>query len=50
LENCILRESVVGDGTVIETVILENSLIGSGARIKGRAGNMNIGDTSGVDL
>ncbi|MCK4538739.1 MAG: NTP transferase domain-containing protein [Candidatus Krumholzibacteria bacterium] len=52
---CSIRDSVISNsilnrGSSLSNVILEDSVIGAGAEVKGRKGSLNISDDSQVDL
>jgi glucose-1-phosphate thymidylyltransferase len=47
IENTILRNSIVEAGTSIKDMVIEGSLIGKKASLKGRAEQFNIGDDTG---
>jgi glucose-1-phosphate thymidylyltransferase len=44
IESCIIRDSVIDDGSTVERVIMEHSLIGREVRIHSQAVVMNVGD------
>lgn len=46
----LIRNSIVGNFTKLENVVLENSLIGSDSAIKGVSQCLNIGDNTEIDL
>jgi len=46
----IIRNSIVEQGAHIERMVLEGSLIGRKAQVKGRAETMNIGDDSWIKI
>ena len=50
VESCIIRDSIIDDNSVISDVILEHSLIGQEVHIKRRAGVMNVGDHTELEL
>jgi glucose-1-phosphate thymidylyltransferase len=50
ISNSIIRNSIIEEGAVIKEMILENSLIGRNASIKGHAEHMNIGDDSWIEI
>ena len=50
LKNVIIRDSVVDEHTVLEDAVVESSLIGQRATLKGKALRLNIGDDSQVSL
>jgi glucose-1-phosphate thymidylyltransferase len=46
----IIKDSIVDDGAQIDRMILDNSLIGRSAQVKGRYFTLNVGETSTVDF
>lgn len=50
VRNAIVRDAIVENNTHIENVILEHSIVGSDADVIGRAAQLNIGDTTKVNL
>jgi glucose-1-phosphate thymidylyltransferase len=48
--HCRIANSIVEKGSLVERVILEDSLIGQDAVLRGRSKSINIGDTTEVDL
>jgi glucose-1-phosphate thymidylyltransferase len=50
IRSCIIRDSIVDDGSNIENVIIEHSLIGREVRIQHKAGVLNIGDHTELAL
>ena len=50
LKNSIIRDSIIGSYSVLDKVVLENSLIGSDALICGASQSLNIGDNTEIDL
>lgn len=48
--NSVLRESIVNAHARVERVVLERSIIGERATVKGRQGRINIGDSSDIEL
>jgi glucose-1-phosphate thymidylyltransferase len=48
--NCILRDTIIEDRSVVTDAILEHSLIGQQVRIHGKAGVLNVGDHSTLGL
>jgi glucose-1-phosphate thymidylyltransferase len=46
----IIRDSIVGSYTSLYEVVLDNSLIGSDASVKGLSRNLNIGDNTEIDF
>lgn len=50
IENAIVRDSVVAAGAQIVDSLLESSLIGRSALVKGQFQELNIGDSAGVGI
>jgi glucose-1-phosphate thymidylyltransferase len=50
IQSCIIRDSIIEDCSDLSNVVLEHSLVGQDARIRGKAGILNIGDNSGLIL
>ena len=50
IEDSIIRNSIVEQGATIKRMVLENSLIGRAAEVRGRAEVMNIGDNSWIEI
>ncbi len=50
IKNSIIRNSIVNSSSVIEDLLLEDSVIGEGARIKGSFHRVNLGDSSEIKL
>jgi glucose-1-phosphate thymidylyltransferase len=50
IQNSILNNSIIGDYTRLNHVILKRSVIGSDAYIKGLSQSLNIGDNTEIDL
>jgi glucose-1-phosphate thymidylyltransferase len=48
LSRVIIRESIVDEGTSIQDMVIENSLIGRDVVLKGKAEQFNLGDNSQV--
>jgi glucose-1-phosphate thymidylyltransferase len=46
----IIKDSIVGAYSNLYEVVLNNSLIGSDAEVKGESRNLNIGDNTAIDL
>jgi glucose-1-phosphate thymidylyltransferase len=44
IQRCILRDTIIDDGSRLENVIMEHSLIGREVHISRQAGVMNVGD------
>jgi glucose-1-phosphate thymidylyltransferase len=50
IDNSILKDCIIGAYTHLNEVMLQNSLIGSDANIKGITQSLNIGDNTEIDL
>ncbi len=50
IEDTIIRNSIVEQRATIKRMVLENSLIGRDAEVRGRAEVMNIGDNSWIEI
>lgn len=50
INRSIVKDSIIGAYSNIQEVVLDNSLIGSDAEVKGVSRNLNIGDNTAVDL
>jgi glucose-1-phosphate thymidylyltransferase len=50
ISHAIIKESIIGSFSRINEIILEHSLIGSDADIKGESLSLNIGDNTEIDL
>lgn len=48
--NSIIRDSIIDKGAYIEDAVLEGSLIGAHVQVRGRAGRLDVGDSSQVEL
>jgi glucose-1-phosphate thymidylyltransferase len=46
----IMKDSIIGSYSNLFEVVLDNSLIGSDAEVKGESRNLNIGDNTAIDL
>lgn len=46
VDRSVIQDSVIDEGAEIQTSILEESLIGKEARVRGRSRSLNIGDTT----
>jgi glucose-1-phosphate thymidylyltransferase len=49
VRHAILRDVIVNERAVVESVLLEHSVVGEHAEIRGRFQRMSIGDSSTVD-
>jgi glucose-1-phosphate thymidylyltransferase len=50
IHNCIIEDTIIGDFTELQKVVLHSSLIGSDAYIRGHSQSLNIGDNTEIDL
>ncbi len=50
ISNSILRDAIIGNFTSLEDVVLQHSIIGNDAVIKGRFQSFNIGDNTEIDM
>jgi glucose-1-phosphate thymidylyltransferase len=46
----IMKDSIIGSYSNLFEVVLNNSLIGSDAEVRGESRNLNIGDNTAIDL
>ncbi len=50
IKHSIVRDSIIGSYTNLDEVVLDNSLIGSDASVKGLSRSLNIGDNTEIDF
>jgi glucose-1-phosphate thymidylyltransferase len=50
IEQSIVKDSIIGAYSNLSVIVLNNSLIGSDAEVKGVSRNLNIGDNTAIDL
>jgi glucose-1-phosphate thymidylyltransferase len=50
IEESIIRDSIIDEGSIITACMLDQSLIGKGAFVKGRYRRLNVGDSASVDF
>ncbi len=50
LNHSIIRDSIIGSYSNLFEIVLNNSLIGSDAEVKGESRTLNIGDNTAIDL
>jgi len=50
IQQSIIRDSIIGSYTNLDEVVLDNSLIGSDASVKGLSRSLNIGDNTEIDF
>ncbi len=50
IHNCVIRDSILEDGTQVANLVLERSLIGQNAAIQGQPRSLNVGDNSTISL
>ena len=46
----IIKDSIIGAYSNLYEIVLNNSLIGNDAEVKGVSRNLNIGDNTAIDL
>ena len=44
IQSCIIRDSIIDDGSILTDMLLEHSLIGQEVHIDRKAGMMNVGE------
>ena len=50
INRAIIKDSIIGAYTNLHEIVLDNSLIGSDAEVRGVSRNLNIGDNTAIDL
>ena len=50
IQNSVVRDSIIGSYTNLHEVVLDNSLIGSDASVRGLSRSLNIGDNTEIDF
>jgi glucose-1-phosphate thymidylyltransferase len=50
VHSCVIRNSIVDNGSILKDSVLEGSFIGRQARVEGQAASVNIGDNSSIRL
>jgi hypothetical protein len=50
IRHAIVRDSIVDDDSTVANVMLEQSLVGRRANIRGRYHRVNIGDIADLDI
>jgi glucose-1-phosphate thymidylyltransferase len=50
IRSSIVKDSIIGSYTALDEVVLDNSLIGSDAAVKGMSRTLNIGDNTERDF
>lgn len=50
INDCIIRDSIIGSYSVISNAMLHRSVIGNDATIIGRSKSLNLGDDTEIDL
>jgi glucose-1-phosphate thymidylyltransferase len=50
IQSSIVSNSIIGAYTVMDTIVLNNSLIGSDTFVRGNSQSLNIGDNTEIDL
>jgi glucose-1-phosphate thymidylyltransferase len=49
IRHCIIENSILNEGSVLENVILRESVVGAYAEVTGRASSLNVSDHSQID-
>ena len=49
VRNCIIENSILNEGSVLENIILRESVVGAYAEVTGRASSLNVSDHSQID-
>lgn len=49
IRHCIIENSILNEGSLLENVILRESVVGSYAEVTGRASSLNVSDHSEID-
>jgi glucose-1-phosphate thymidylyltransferase len=49
IRNCIIENSILNEGSMLENVILRESVVGAYAEVTGRASSLNVSDHSQID-
>ncbi len=49
ISHCIIENSILNEGSVLENVILRESVVGAYAEVTGRASSLNVSDHSQID-
>lgn len=44
MDDCIVRQSIIGSDTTVESSIMESSILGRDAEVKNQTGSLNVGD------
>ncbi len=50
IKSSVVKDSIIGSYTTLDEVVLDNSLIGSDAAVKGLSRTLNIGDNTEIDF
>jgi glucose-1-phosphate thymidylyltransferase len=50
IQNSIVRDTIVDQGARIQEAILEGSIVGKDAQVRGHAVSVNVGDSSAVRI
>ena len=50
IKSSVVKESIIGSYTTLDEVVLDNSLIGNDAAVKGLSRTLNIGDNTEIDF
>lgn len=50
VENCLISDSILESDSQVSNIVLENSLIGQKASVKGSPNHLNVGDNSAIEF
>lgn len=50
IKQSIVRDSIIDQGAQVDGAMLENSIVGKNAQVRGRASSVNVSDSSTVCL
>ena len=48
--DAIVRDAIIEEGSTVERILLEHSLIGRNATVRGTLGQVNVGDNAAIDV
>ena len=50
IQSCLIRDSIIEDGSLLTNMILEHSIIGRAVKLQNHAGTLNVGDHTELTL
>lgn len=50
IDSCVLRNTIIEDGTEVKSVVIEDSIIGCNVRVTGSPSHLNLGDQTHLEL